>query len=803
MTSPPSLKSFLGIFNREEMKQKIDSLSQAELSRLAKSLTPRLNKYIPIKVDPPNPKQITFLLLNDVLEICYGGAAGGGKSESLLAGAAQFVDVPGYAALLLRRRFKDLSLPGALMDRSKTWWMNSDARYTGAPNYRWVFPSGAVIQFGYLEHEGDEEQYQSAEFQYCVKYDTLVLMGDRSWKPISRIVAGESVMTMEGPQPVTRVHDVGRKPTVSITTLHGTVIASRSHPIFTPYGWASPQEQRSIQFHDGDNTDESSIPSPSRSHLLAVSQQSDLPPSQRLSRQTQMDTRLLERSSWSIDERSGSSTSDGSPREVEPPPKWFFPVVLFGPEPPSDLISLSDRGYGPTSGSSAYGVRDSSYDCQPYRGSDGERSRLISTSVQLSLPSPSDVEQLSEASHDWGGLGCIRERSRSGRLRYSHPYTNEARQISEAVHRGIAEVALGDEEDLFDLTVAGANHYVTHGNIIVKNCGFDELTQFSEKQYTYLFSRLRRPDKLKGTQLDQVPLRMRGATNPGGRGHAWVKDRFKIEMTDDGPKGVNEPEKKFIFAKLSDNPYVDQESYLKSLSYLSDVTRAQLERGDWGVQSSGGIFDTDYIAVIERSEVPERIYFMGDVRCWDLAATKPTEADPDPDYTAGLRMARVSRLPEPAHRYFADRNLEMPLPPYWIIFDVVRDRQEAGGVDELISAITRNDGARTSVFIHQERGASGKRDIAHFKQRLEGYPVHRLWVTGDKADRTRIPATMMREGRVFAVNGPYLDALFDEMGLFNPDVYKGHDDQVDAFTGAFISLERLGVVDGGGQVFQH
>ena len=43
--------------------------------------------------------------------------------------------------------------------------------------------------------------------------------------------------------------------------------------------------------------------------------------------------------------------------------------------------------------------------------------------------------------------------------------------------------------------------------------GFDELTQFGESQYLYLFSRLRR---LAGCK---VPLRMRSASNPGGLGH--------------------------------------------------------------------------------------------------------------------------------------------------------------------------------------------------------------------------------------------------------------------------------------------
>ena len=52
--------------------------------------------------------------------------------------------------------------------------------------------------------------------------------------------------------------------------------------------------------------------------------------------------------------------------------------------------------------------------------------------------------------------------------------------------------------------------------------GFDELTSFRERQYTYLFSRLRT------TRDNPLPLRMRAASNPGNRGHDWVKTRFMI-----------------------------------------------------------------------------------------------------------------------------------------------------------------------------------------------------------------------------------------------------------------------------------
>lgn len=141
-------------------------LSNVDLELLQKLLTPRLTKYIPYE---PTPKQRAFLLMNDVKEILYGGAAGGGKSIAQLMGALQFVDIPGYSAILFRKTFADLSLPGALIDVSKQWlmpfveskevkWSEKERQYT--------FPSGATLNFGYLESDNDCYRYQGAEFQY-------------------------------------------------------------------------------------------------------------------------------------------------------------------------------------------------------------------------------------------------------------------------------------------------------------------------------------------------------------------------------------------------------------------------------------------------------------------------------------------------------------------------------------------------------------------------------------------------------------------------------------------------------------
>src|SRR5262249_9514350 len=104
----------------------------------------------------PTPHQQAFLDLT-CQEALYGGAAGGGKSNALLMGALRYVDVPGYSALLLRRTYKDLNQPGALMDRAHDWLRDSGAKWDHE-NKAYHFPSSAVLKFGYLENENDKYQ---------------------------------------------------------------------------------------------------------------------------------------------------------------------------------------------------------------------------------------------------------------------------------------------------------------------------------------------------------------------------------------------------------------------------------------------------------------------------------------------------------------------------------------------------------------------------------------------------------------------------------------------------------------------
>lgn len=133
----------------------------------------RHSEWVPHK---PHAKQREFLSLG-CLEALYGGAAGGGKSDALLMAALQYADVPGYAALVLRRTFRDLNQPDAIMARAKEWlagtravWNERDKRFT--------FPSGATLTFGYCDSQNDVLQFQGAALQF-IAWDELTQFPER------------------------------------------------------------------------------------------------------------------------------------------------------------------------------------------------------------------------------------------------------------------------------------------------------------------------------------------------------------------------------------------------------------------------------------------------------------------------------------------------------------------------------------------------------------------------------------------------------------------------------------------------
>ena len=115
--------------------------------------------------EEPSITQKVFLRTY-AIEALFGGAAGGGKSSALLMSAMQYVDVPNYSAILFRRTYADLALPGALMDRFRSWSAGVEEIHWNANSYVATFPSGARISFGYLNNTNDYLRYKGSEFQF-------------------------------------------------------------------------------------------------------------------------------------------------------------------------------------------------------------------------------------------------------------------------------------------------------------------------------------------------------------------------------------------------------------------------------------------------------------------------------------------------------------------------------------------------------------------------------------------------------------------------------------------------------------
>ena len=151
--------------------------------------------------------------------------------------------------------------------------------------------------------------------------------------------------------------------------------------------------------------------------------------------------------------------------------------------------------------------------------------------------------------------------------------------------------------------------------------GWDELTQWpTAYAYKYLTSRLRSAFKVK-------TKRIRGAANPGGPGHAWVKDRF----VDPAPQGLQPIidqdtglERMFIPAKLRDNTILvaNDPEYAQRLKGVGSKTLVDaLLAGDWSV-IEGAFFDCWSAArhVLRPFEIPEH---WARFRSADWGSAKP------------------------------------------------------------------------------------------------------------------------------------------------------------------------------------
>lgn len=310
--------------------------------------------------------------------------------------------------------------------------------------------------------------------------------------------------------------------------------------------------------------------------------------------------------------------------------------------------------------------------------------------------------------------------------------------------------------------------------------GYDELTHFTEKQYTYIAN-----SRVRSAQ--GIRPRVRCGTNPGGVGHEWVMKRWApwldpesavnaepgqtlhYRNKDDGPewceRGPGTLSRVFVPALLDDNPHLveNDPGYADRLRGLDRVTRARLLTGDWLMKpAAGAYYQRAWFAIAETRSVGSVLR----VRRWDLASTENGG-----DWTVGVRMALMP-----------DRS--------FVVEDVVRVRMRPAGVEETVMNTAKMDGHDVHVALAQDPGQAGKAQLEAFVKKLVGYVVSGKPETGDKTTRQAPFSAQCEAKNVTLVRGTWNEPFLQCLEAFGDP--KVHDDDVDAAAGAFTYLsERM------------
>jgi hypothetical protein len=131
--------------------------------------------------------------------------------------------------------------------------------------------------------------------------------------------------------------------------------------------------------------------------------------------------------------------------------------------------------------------------------------------------------------------------------------------------------------------------------------GFDEITHLpTEFAWNYLGSRLRTTDS-------EIEPYMRCTANPGGSGANWVKKRYiDPAVPCDSFRGADGLTRKFIPARLQDNPYLAKDGrYEQMLNALPPTQRQQLLDGNWDVAEGAAFVEFNpFDHVVTPFEIP-------------------------------------------------------------------------------------------------------------------------------------------------------------------------------------------------------
>lgn len=163
-------------------------LDNKEISKEGKVLTEDNIAHLPKKVKEealeniifkPNDGPQTDFLAAPETDVLYGGAAGGGKSYAMLVDPLRFAHRAAHRALVLRRSMPELR---ELIDKSRELYPKAfpGCKFREVEKI-WTFPSGAKLEFGFLERDADVYRYQGQAYSWIGFDEITHLSTEFSW----------------------------------------------------------------------------------------------------------------------------------------------------------------------------------------------------------------------------------------------------------------------------------------------------------------------------------------------------------------------------------------------------------------------------------------------------------------------------------------------------------------------------------------------------------------------------------------------------------------------------------------------
>ena len=173
---------------KESLKNTKQTIKKLENSDSDKIITPEELSNTPKQVQQeakenvifaPNDGPQTEFLAAAETDVLYGGAAGGGKSYAMLVDPLRYAHRAAHRALIIRRSMPELR---ELIDKSRELYPKAfpGCKYREVEKL-WNFPSGAKIEFGFLERDADVYRYQGQAYSWIGFDEITHLPTEFSW----------------------------------------------------------------------------------------------------------------------------------------------------------------------------------------------------------------------------------------------------------------------------------------------------------------------------------------------------------------------------------------------------------------------------------------------------------------------------------------------------------------------------------------------------------------------------------------------------------------------------------------------